>query len=74
MAEVRTIPWNTADHLDTPEDIAAYLEAVFEDGDPELISHALVPRIIDARHAKYVMAGPDPAISCGYRWPGQARP
>ena len=41
MAEVRTIPWNTADHLDTPEDIAAYLEAVFEDDDPDLISHAL---------------------------------
>jgi probable addiction module antidote protein len=41
MPKVRTIPWNTADHLETPEDIAAYLEAVFEDGDPELIGHAL---------------------------------
>jgi probable addiction module antidote protein len=41
MADVRTIPWDTADHLDTSEDIAAHLEAVFEDGDPELISHAL---------------------------------
>jgi probable addiction module antidote protein len=41
MAEVRTIPWNTVDHLDTPEDIASYLEAVFEDDDPDLISHAL---------------------------------
>jgi probable addiction module antidote protein len=36
-----TLPWRTEDHLDTAEDIAAYLEAVFEDGDPELITHAL---------------------------------
>jgi probable addiction module antidote protein len=41
MTKVKTIPWNTADHLETPEDIAAYLEAAFEDGDPELISHVL---------------------------------
>ena len=37
----KTIPWNSADHLDMPEDVAAYLEAVFEDGDPALINHAL---------------------------------
>ena len=36
-----TIPWKTEDHLETAEDIAAYLEAVFEDGDPELIGYAL---------------------------------
>ena len=41
MTETKTIPWNTEDHLETPEDIAAYLEAAFEDGDPELIVHAL---------------------------------
>jgi len=41
MSETKTIPWRTEDHLETVEDIAAYLEAVFEDGDPELISHAL---------------------------------
>jgi probable addiction module antidote protein len=41
MTETKTIPWNTEDHLKTPEDIATYLEAVFEDGDPELISRAL---------------------------------
>jgi probable addiction module antidote protein len=28
-------------HLKTDEDIAYYLEAVFEDGDPALITHAL---------------------------------
>lgn len=43
MAEpvTRTIPWDTADHLRTAEDIAAYLEAAFEDGDPEIIANAL---------------------------------
>ena len=41
MSQTRTVPWNTEDHLETPEDIAAYLEAVFEDGGPELIGHAL---------------------------------
>ena len=33
--------WDTAEHLKTREDVAAYLEAVFEDGDPALIAHAL---------------------------------
>jgi probable addiction module antidote protein len=41
MAKIKTIPWRTEDFLETPEDIAAYLEAAFEDGDSELISHAL---------------------------------
>jgi probable addiction module antidote protein len=41
MTETKTIPWNTEDHLKTSGDIAAYLETVFEDGDPELISHSL---------------------------------
>ena len=41
MTETKTIPWKTEDHLETAEDISAYLEAVFEDGDPELIGYAL---------------------------------
>jgi probable addiction module antidote protein len=41
MTEVKTTPWDTAAHLLTEGDVAAYLEAVFEDGDPELIAHAL---------------------------------
>jgi probable addiction module antidote protein len=41
MAKTTTLPWKTEDHLETAADIAAYLEAVFEDGDPELIAHAL---------------------------------
>jgi len=39
-AKIKTIPWDSAAHLKTGEDIADYLEAVFEDGDPALITHA----------------------------------
>ena len=33
--------WDAADYLETPEDIALYLEAVFEESDPQLITAAL---------------------------------
>jgi probable addiction module antidote protein len=39
--KTKTIPWDSATYLKTDEDIANYLEAVFEDGDPALITHAL---------------------------------
>jgi probable addiction module antidote protein len=41
MPKTKTIPWDSAKHLKTENDIAHYLEAVFEDGDPALIAHAL---------------------------------
>jgi probable addiction module antidote protein len=41
MGKTKTIPWDSAKHLKTDENIAHYLEAVFEDGDPALIAHAL---------------------------------
>lgn len=34
--------WDCAIYLKTKEDVATYLEATFEDGDSELITHALV--------------------------------
>lgn len=34
-------PWDPSERLTTPETIAAYLEAAFEDGDPALIKAAL---------------------------------
>ena len=40
-AKIKTIPWDSAKHLKTEDDIAHYLEAVFDDGDPALIAHAL---------------------------------
>lgn len=45
MAKTKNFPWDSADHLDTAEDIAediaACLEAAFDDGDPAVINHAL---------------------------------
>ena len=35
------MPWDAAASLKTEEDIASYLEAVFEDGDPALVAAAL---------------------------------
>ena len=36
-----TSPWDVTAHLDSEEAIAAYLDAVFEDGDPALIKAAI---------------------------------
>jgi probable addiction module antidote protein len=41
MARTRTLPYDTANHLRTIADIAAYLEAALEDGDAELVAAAL---------------------------------
>jgi probable addiction module antidote protein len=37
----KTSRWDAADTLETKEDIAAYLDAVLEDGDPDLLKAAL---------------------------------
>jgi len=39
--KTKTIPWDSAAHLKSHDDIVNYLEAVFEDEDPALIAHAL---------------------------------
>ena len=41
MASISTRPWDAAEHLQTQQDVVAYLEAAFEDGDPQLIAAAL---------------------------------
>ena len=41
MTKTRTGPWDASDHLATDEDVSAYLEAAFDDGDPHLIVAAL---------------------------------
>ena len=41
MSKTITIPWDPVDHLKTEEDMAAYLEAALEEGDPALIAAAL---------------------------------
>jgi probable addiction module antidote protein len=40
-SKLKTTTWDPAEHLETEEDIAAYLEAAFEEGDPALIAAAL---------------------------------
>jgi probable addiction module antidote protein len=39
--KIETRPWDVVEHLETEEDMIAYLEAVLEDGDPALLSVAL---------------------------------
>ena len=41
MPKTRTTRWDAADHLQTDEDMAAYLEAALEEGDPAVITAAL---------------------------------
>lgn len=41
MMPLETRPWDPAEHLATPGDVAGYLEAALEDGDPHLIMAVL---------------------------------
>lgn len=41
MAKMKTRPWDAAEHLETAEDMAAYLEAALNEGDPALIAAAM---------------------------------
>lgn len=36
-----TRPWDPVEYLETPDDVIAYLEAAFEDGDPRVIAVAV---------------------------------
>jgi len=38
---IETHPWDAAEHLETAEDMAAYLDAALEDGDVALVVAAL---------------------------------
>ena len=40
-AKIKTVPLDVAEFLETPEDIAAYLQTSFEDGDAAIIGNAL---------------------------------
>jgi probable addiction module antidote protein len=41
MGKIKTKPYDSAEYLDTAEDVAAYLEEAFAERDPALIAHAL---------------------------------
>ena len=63
MAKILTRPWDPAEHLKTEEDVAAYLEAACEDGDPDLMANVM--DVIQRAHATDLdtrWAGPDGAL------------
>ena len=60
MAEVTFSRYNTQDYLRTDEDIQAYLEAAFEEGDDSMVAVALSN--VDCTLTKYHPAG------IGYRY------
>ncbi len=41
MAKTKTRPYDAAEYLETAEDMAAYLEAALEDGEPTVVVKAL---------------------------------
>ena len=41
MTKTSTTIWDPATHLRTTDDVAAYLEAALQDGDPQLVAAAL---------------------------------
>lgn len=41
MNETDILPWDPAQHLESEDDMAAYLEAALEEGDPALVALAL---------------------------------
>ena len=41
MPKTTTTPWDPAEHFASEEDMAAYLEAALEEGDPALVAAAL---------------------------------
>lgn len=51
---VKTEPWDAAEILKTPQDIAAYIDAWLEDGSPEEIRRAL--RTVARSHGMSVLA------------------
>jgi probable addiction module antidote protein len=66
---IETTAWDPAERLTSKETIAAYLEAVFEEGDPALIAAALgdvaiargmteVARAAGVPRAGYALQGP----------------
>lgn len=41
MAKTKLLPWDPAEHLETEEDMAVYLEAALEEGEPSLVAAVL---------------------------------
>ena len=58
MEKIQTLPWDPAEHLETEEDMAAYLNVALEDGDPRLIM-AVLGDIARARRMGSVVQNAD---------------
>lgn len=41
MAKTKVLQWDPAEHLENHQDMAFYLEAAFEEGEPALVAAAL---------------------------------
>jgi probable addiction module antidote protein len=41
MAKTKTLLWDPAEHLNSEEEMTAYLEAALEEGEPSLVAAAL---------------------------------
>ncbi|HCA57463.1 MAG TPA: putative addiction module antidote protein [Blastocatellia bacterium] len=41
MGKIKTTPWDPAEHLNSENEMAAYLEAALEEGEPSLVAAAL---------------------------------
>jgi len=41
MPKTKTRPYDAAEYLQDDDDVTAYLEAALEDGDPDVVLHAL---------------------------------
>ena len=69
MATIETLPWDPAQHLETGEDIVAYLEAAREDGDPALMSDVLdvIERALGERTVTDQWSGSDDALGAYLR-------
>ena len=69
MAKVQILPWDPAEFLKTEEDVAAYLEAAREDGEPDLIAEALnvVERARGSAEVAAKWTGSDGAIGAYIR-------
>ena len=60
-AKLKITPYDSAEYLKNKKDVAAYLDAALEDGDPALIRHALN---VIARARGMTQIGRDSGVTC----------
>ena len=62
MTKIQTKPWDVAEHLETAEDMAAYLEAALEEGDPALVAAVCLRDAAGCRSASARGQSAQPAV------------